>query len=124
MGLTSRWRKKQAKREAKAEADRLVEEANELLCRKMDGLWLYTMHVTFGFGKKRLTRLYWAMIENFEKVIKRYNRMCDDDDVEWFVMNKRLKEIGIDVKELQDEAVRRYPDGVIESVRKEGDTDA
>ena len=124
MGLVSKLQRKKAKLEAKAEADRLVEEANALLCRKMDGLWLYTMHVTFGFGKKRLTRLYWAMIENYEKVIKRYNRMCDDDDVEWFVMNKRLKEIGIDVKELQDEAVRRYPDGVMEAVRKEGDTDA
>ena len=121
MGLVSKLQRKKAKLEAKAEADRLVEEANELLCRKMDGLWLYTMHVTFGFGKKRLTRLYWAMIENYEKVIKRYNRMCDNDDVEWFVMNKRLKEIGIDVKELQDEAVRRYPDGVMEAVRKEGE---
>lgn len=119
MGLVSKLQRKKAKAEAKAEADRLVEEANALLCRKMDGLWLYTMHVTFGFGKKRLTRLYWAMIENFEKVIKRYNRMCDDDDVEWFVINKRLKEIGIDVKELQDEAVRRYPDEVMEAVRKE-----
>lgn len=124
MSLTSRWRKKQARREAQAEADRMVEEANALLCRKMDALWLYTMHVTFGFGKKRLLRLYWAMIDVFYKLIKRYNRMCDDDDTEWYVIDKRLKEIGIDVKELQDEAVRRYPNGVMEAVREEGASDA
>ena len=122
MSLTDKLRKKKARLEAKAEADRLVEEANDLLCQKMDALWLYTMHVTFGFGKKRLTRLYWAMIDNFEKVIKRYNRMCDNDDVEWFVINKRLKEIGIDVKELQEEAVRRYPNGVKVAI-KEGESD-
>ena len=121
MGLVSKLQRKRAKLEAKAEADRMVEEANALLCRKMDALWLYTMHVTFGFGKVRLTRLYWAMIENFEKLIKRYNKMCDDDDTEWYAIDKKLREIGIDVKELQDEAVRRYPDGVMEAVRKEGE---
>ena len=121
MSLTNRWRKKKAKLEARAEADRIVEDANDFLCQKMDALWLYTMHITFGFGKKRLLRLYWAMIDNFEKVIKRYNRMCDNDDVEWFVINKRLKEIGIDVKELQEEAVRRYPNGVKVAV-KEGES--
>lgn len=79
--LTRDYERKKAKLEAKAEADRLVEEANEALCRKMDGLWLYTMHVTFGFGKKRLLRLYWAMIENFHKVMRRYNPMVDKDDM-------------------------------------------
>ena len=124
MGLTSRWRKKQAMREAQAEADRMVEEANALLCRKMDAIWLYALHVTFGFGKVRLTRLYWAMIDIFEKIIRRYNRMCDEDDTEWYIIDKRLKEIGIDVKELQDEAVRRYPDGVMAKVKEEGESDA
>ena len=112
MGLVSKLQRKKAKLEAQAEADRMVEEANALFCRKMDALWLYTMHVTFGFGKKRLLRLYWAMIDVFYKLIKRYNRMCDDDDTEWYIIDKRLKEIGIDVKELQDEAERRYPNGV------------
>ena len=118
MGLTAKWQRKKAKLEAKAEADLLVEQANEALCRKMDGLWLYTMHVTFGFGKKRLTRLYWAMIDNYIKVMKRYNSMCDEDDMQWFAMEWHLKEVGIDLKQLQEEAERRYPQGAAAEVKK------
>ena len=51
MGMVSRFAKKKAKKEAKAEAARLLEEANDAYCRKMDGLWLYTLHTVFGFGK-------------------------------------------------------------------------
>lgn len=118
MGLAAKYQRRKAKAEARAEADRLVEEANELLCRKMDGLWLYTMHVTFGFGKKRLLRLYWAMIENYHRLLARYNRMCDDDDMQWFIMERHLREIGIDLKELQVEADKRYPSGVNAAVMK------
>lgn len=124
MGLTAKLQRKRKLQEAKAIADQMTYEANELLCRKMDGLWLYTMHVMFGFGKKRLLRLYWAMIENYKKVMQRYNSMCDDDDMQWYVIERRLKEIGIDLKELQAEADAKYPNGVIADVKKGGDTDA
>lgn len=121
MGLTAKWQRRKAKMEAVAEADRLVEQANEAFCRKMDGLWLYTMHITFGFGKKRLLQLYWAMIENYKKIMQRYNRMCDDDDMQWFVMEQHLKDIGVDLKELQAEADKRYPYGVNAEVKKENE---
>lgn len=119
MGLTAKLQRKRAKAEAKAEADRLVYESNEELCRKMDGLWLYTLHEEFGFGHKRLNRLYWAMIENYRKVMLRYNRMADNDDTEWYAMEKHLRDIGIDLKKLQAEADKLYPEGVGAAVRKE-----
>lgn len=119
MGMVSRLAKKKAKAEARAEADRLVEESYEKLCRKMDGLWMYTLHVTFGFGKKRLERLYWAMIDNYIKITKKYNGMCDEDDMEWFAMEKHLQYIGVDLKALQAEADKRYPKGARAEVKEE-----
>lgn len=119
MGMVSRFAKKKAKKEAKAEAARLLEEANDAYCRKMDGLWLYTLHTVFGFGKDRLTRLYWAMIENYIKITAKYNGMLDDDDMEWYAMERHLKDIGFDLKEMQAEADRRYPEGAKAVVRKE-----
>lgn len=110
MGMVSRLARKKAKLEAKEEADRLVEQANELLCRKMDGLWLYVLHEKFGFGKKRLERLYWAMIEEYIKVMRKYR--YENDDSHWYAMEKHLREdVKVDVKALQAEADRRYPDG-------------
>lgn len=119
MGMVSRLAKKKAKKEAKAEAARLLEEANDAYCRKMDGLWLYTLYKTCGFKKKKLESIYWAAIENYIKITAKYNGMLDDDDMEWYAMEKHLKDIGVDLKELQAEADRRYPEGAKAVVRKE-----
>ncbi len=119
MGMVSRLAKKKAKKEAKKEAARLWEEANDEACRKMDGLWLYTLRVTCGYGKKKLTDIYWAAIENYIKITAKYNGMLDDDDMEWYAMEHHLKSIGIDLKELQAEADRRYPEGARAVVREE-----
>ncbi len=117
MSLTKKLERKRRLKEAKAIADQMTYDANELLCRKMDGLWLYTLHVVFGFGKERCERLYWAMIDNYIKITAKYNGSLDDDDMEWYAMEKALLDIGIDLKALQAEADKRYPNGAKAEVR-------
>ena len=119
MGMTSRWQKKKARREAKAIADQMTYEANAEFCRKMDGLWLYALHRVFGFGKQRAERLYFAMVEEYINITKRYNGTLDDDDMEWYAIERYLLDHGIDIKALQDEADRRYPNGAKAEVKKD-----
>lgn len=119
MGMVSRFAKKKAKEEAKAEAARLLEEVRDEFFRKMEGLWLYTLHDKRGYGKKKLEQTYWDVIETYIKITAKYNGMLDDDDMEWFAMEKHLRDIGVDLKELQAEADRRYPEGAKAVVRKE-----
>lgn len=118
MKLTDKLARKKARQEAKAEADRLVLEANYDLCRKMDLLWLYVLHEVCGFGKVRLLRVYWKMIEVYIQVMRKFR--YGNDDSHWYAMEKHLREyVGVDVRALQDEADRRYPDGA-DGAREEG----
>lgn len=119
MSLIRKLEKKRRLQEAKDIAHQMTYDANELLCRKMDGLWLYTLHEELGIGKKRGTRLYWAMIENYIKITAKFNGGLDDDDMEWYAMERKLLDCGIDLKELQAEADRRYPKGAKAEVRRD-----
>lgn len=110
MGLVSKMRRKKAIQEAEAEADALVAQAWSKFCLKADIAMLYTLRVTFGFGKERLERFYWALIENTLHMRSDYR--CDPgDDYHYFGMKNELRCAGVDVDELQKEADRRYPVG-------------
>lgn len=78
-----------------AEIDR--RHANDL-----DAMVLYTLHVRFGFGKKRLREFYEAMHEEHQRMIKHYEM---PDDFTWLCCHK-LKEIGVDVEAWNEEMIQ------------------
>lgn len=61
----------------------------------VDAMILYTLHVHFGFGKKRLREFYDALSTEHQQLIKHYEM---PDDVPWLCKQK-LKDIGVDVEE-------------------------
>ena len=65
----------------------------------LDAMILYTLHVKFGFGKKRLRQFYEAMSEEHDKLIKHYEM---PDDYPWLCKYK-LKEIGVDIEKWNDQ---------------------
>lgn len=119
MGLVSKWQKKKAKQagldEAKATADKIISEAYDDYFKQIETVWLYgirqaTKQSGDAFGKERLERIYWTAIAEYQRMINRYQ--YGDDDTHYFVMEQELKDIGIDIKALQEEAEQRYPNGV------------
>jgi hypothetical protein len=90
-------------REAKQrEAHDIVRELWSEQCRKADISILYALHNVFGFGAVRCRRFYHAMIQNHFQMCEDFQ--CKGDDAHYWVMEKRLKDAGIDVDELRREA--------------------
>lgn len=77
------------------EIRRQTVEINEGYYRAMDIIALYTLYVSFGFGKKRLRQFFDEFRKQYEH-LKDYYQM--PDDVEWLAEHK-LKEIGVDIDE-------------------------
>ena len=118
MGMVDRLRRKQALKEAQDEADKVCAKAWADFCLYADITMLYALRVAFGFGKVRLERFYWAMIENHMHQIGRY-KSAKGDDYHYTAMKRELKNAGVDVEALQAEAERLYPNGT-----REGENDA
>ena len=100
--LTRRYLENQRRAEMKDKADDLVLKRWEEFCRDADISILYTLHEVFGFGKERLERFYRGWIKNHTDMIKKYR--CDNDDSHYWVMEARLKDIGVDIDALLKEA--------------------
>ena len=99
--LTNRYLDKQRKAEANAEAKKLVLAEREKYCTKTDVTILYALHNIFGFGKERLERFYREWIKIHTEMVEDYQ--CDGDDSHYWVMEARLKEIGVDIDALERE---------------------
>jgi hypothetical protein len=95
-----RYREKM--KEAEAEAERLVLEKWEEFSKKADVSILFALRETFGFGKERLERFYENWLKTHIQMISRYQ--TDGDDSHYWVMEARLREIGVDIDELQKKA--------------------
>ena len=96
--------RRQRLKEAREEATELVLNTWDDFCRRADITILYTLHTEFKFGKERCERFYRKLIQNQLSMIEQFR--CGDDDSHYLVMEKRLKDAGIDVKALQAEADR------------------
>lgn len=68
---------------------------------ELDVVTLYTLSKIFGFGKKRLDRFYNEMFRLRDEMKERY-RLGDDDSMGDYAMYVKLKEKGIDVKQMYD----------------------
>jgi hypothetical protein len=96
--LTKRYLENQRRNENHAEAKKLVLAEWEKFCRKTDVSMLYALHNTFGFGKDRLERFYREWIKLHIAMVDNYQ--CDGDDSHYWVMEARLRDIGLDVDAL------------------------
>lgn len=61
---------------------------------------LWTLHVRFGFGEKRL-REFWETLYDESKKLREYYQMGPSDD--GYLARRNLRSIGIDMKEWYDE---------------------
>ena len=99
--LTKRYLENQRRYESHEEAKRIVLQEWEKVCRKTDVSILYALHNIFGFGKDRLERFYREWIKMHIAMVDNYQ--CDGDDSHYWVMEARLKDIGLDVDALLKE---------------------
>ena len=124
MGMVSRLRAKKARAEAKQEADRLVAQSYDEFFLEVETVFLYGLRKATEasgdpFGATRLKRAYWTMIEEYKRMMNKFQ--YGKDDSHYYAMQQELKSIGIDVAELQAEAERRYPNGVQREVKRWGE---
>lgn len=68
--------------------------------KEIDAIVLWTLHREFGFGEKRLKRLYNAVKREYAELRKRYS--SGDDSVLW-VCSAKLERLGIDLDEWERE---------------------
>lgn len=99
--LTKRYLENQRRNENHEEAKRIVLAEWEKVCRKTDVSILYALRSIFGFGKDRLERFYREWIKLHIKMVEDYQ--YDRDDSHYWVMEARLKDIGLDVDALLKE---------------------
>lgn len=62
---------------------------------------LWTLHVTFGFGKCRLRRM-WEEYDRMHLELRKYYELRDDTET-CFVCREQLKRIGVDIDEWERE---------------------
>jgi hypothetical protein len=65
----------------------------------IDTVSLWVLHTHFGFGAKRLKRFYDAVFTERQAMQERYEG-TDSDDMAEFAMYSKLKDRGINVKEM------------------------
>lgn len=99
--LTNRYLEKKREEENLKLVRELVLQEYEKFCKKMDVSVLYAQHKTFGHGKIKLERFYREWIKIHTEMVKNYQ--CDGDDSHYWVMEARLKEIGVDIEALEKE---------------------
>ena len=81
------------------EIKRACREAIDKMERQVDILMLWQLHVQEGWGKKRLERFYKQFSEVYDELRRYY--MTDDSKGDGFwIMEKQLKEIDVDVDRL------------------------
>lgn len=87
----------------KKEINRQVLEVNAKYADDIDAAILYTLHITEGWGKKRLRRFY----EDFNKVLNELEHYYEMPEESGWLAAHKLKEIGVDVAEWNREKERQ-----------------
>ncbi len=102
--LYDRYRERKAKENARRKIQDGVREMWSDQCRKADISILYTLHTKSKdpYGKQRCREFYLDMIRNHFRMCEDFQ--CQGDDSHYWVMEKRLKDDGIDIDELRREA--------------------
>ena len=85
------------KKAMEMEIRRQLVDYNRQNMNEIDALILWHLHIEYGFGKKRLLRFYESFNKRVEEMMNYY--MMDSSKAPWMYTEK-LKEYGIDIKEL------------------------
>lgn len=107
---------------SKAEQETLDRQVREEMLRlnaeyehSFDVILADVLHELEGYGKKRFKRLYNKLIDRRLELRRRYSDdKCSDDKIDIFVMDKDLKERGIDVQAILDEIMKEREDDIRE----------
>lgn len=85
------------KRAMSIEINRQLIEKDKQYAADIDALVLYTLMTRYGWKQKRL-KDFWEAFNAEHKALRDYYQMDDPGDNEWLA-HRKLKEIGVDVKE-------------------------
>lgn len=99
---------KEEQRVLDEEIRRQCSEAVDDMEKQVDILMLWQLHSQEGWGKKRLERFYRDFAVYFQK-LKEYYSADDPGDTFW-IMERQLKEIDVDVDALMKEFDEKYGD--------------
>lgn len=100
MGMMDRYLRRKRVQEADSYARELVLERWADFCNKADLTIAYTLHTEYGFGKERLKKFFRLWHSNQFEMIEHFR--SGDDEGEYWVMEKRLKDDGIVLGEISD----------------------
>ncbi len=82
------------------EINRQCAEAQMKLSIDIDSMVLYTLATEFGFGKKRLRRMYEALKKGHDALLEYYHMDPKDGP---YLARRKLKEIGVDIEQWDKE---------------------
>lgn len=122
--MVSKWRKRQAEEESRRNAEKLFYEIFDEVFLYNETLWIYgfrkaTEESGDPYGAERMERAYWTVLKEYKRMVERYQYGTDDSH--YFAMQQELLAKGIDVKAWQEEAERRYPNGVKRETKRWGE---
>lgn len=75
-----------------------IDKANDAWFKNVDFAIAYTLHNLFGFGAGRIKKFFKLCRATHKEMMERYR--SDGDDSHYWVMEKRLKDGGIDVEKI------------------------
>lgn len=85
------------------EIRRQLAEFNEKNYDELDAMILWYLHEEFGFGEKRLKKVYFELADAVNGLVDRY--LMDDGDQAW-LCTKKLKDYGIDISKWKNDRNR------------------
>lgn len=95
-----------SKQQKKAMDDKIKQLSSEITLKignNIDASALWTLHRTFGYGKKRLRRFFLAFVEERKKLAEYYEMEYQEE----YLCKVKLKEIGVDVEAWNRELDRK-----------------
>lgn len=85
---------------AAKEARQAILEADDKYLSDLDAIILWSVHVVFGAGERRLRRFWLRFGEEHERLHKRYELGDGVEDYAW-ICREHLKAIGVDIEAWQ-----------------------
>ncbi len=90
------------KKQERAMQAEMLRQLNGDMASDLEATFLWALHEQFGFGAERLRRFYDSVAESRGALLRHYE-MEDDSQ---FILLRKLMEIGVDLKQWDDEQKR------------------
>lgn len=83
------------------EINRQVLEADDRYAKYFDAMVLWTLHVCFGFGQKRLKKFWDCFVQEHRRLRERYQLPPGEDG--WLYLHMLKEHVGINIEEWYQE---------------------